>query len=121
MEKITIKGLYKEGKENFSTVTNLKKLHVGKTKNSESIKQRHDDEYDTTMIITTGSPVVISKGEDYLIRHLKEDFPVANKKEGSAGCADANMLYIPWDIEYKHIDQLGEPMIFQEPFELINN
>ena len=121
MEKITIQELYEKVKENFSTVSNLKKLYVGKTKNSESIKQRHNDEYDTTMIIATGSPAVISKGEDYLIRHLKKDFPVANKKEGSAGCTDANMLYIAWDIEYKDIKQLYEPEIFQEPFELINN
>ena len=120
MEKITIKGLYKKVKENFSTVTNLKKLYVGKTKNPENTEQRHNEEYDATMIIATGSPAIISKGEDYLIKHLKEDFPniIVNQREGSAGCKDADMLYVSWEIEYKHIDQLHEPETFQEPYEL---
>ena len=94
---------------------------MGKTQNEKSAQMRHGKEYDRTRIIAFGKPNIIKRCEDYFIINLKHDFPnlIENEKEGSAGNPGADMLYISWVIEYNDINQLEEPELFEEPFELI--
>lgn len=122
-EQATIQKVYEEVRKCFSTVSNLEALYVGKTDDTEYNENRHKKEYVNTKIIAKGTPHLISEGEDYLIKHLKNDFPcfIDNKNEGSAGNPDANMLYIAWNINYENINQVDEPEIFDNPYELVKD
>lgn len=120
-EQATIQQVYEEIKKCFSTVSNLKELYVGKTDDVEYNENRHKKEYSNIKIVAKGTPQLISEGEDYLIKHLEKDFPclIKNQKEGSAGNPKANMLYISWNIDYKDINQVDEPDLFENLYYLV--
>lgn len=124
-QKITIEQLGEKLIERLLCISNLKSVYIGKTENIQSAEVRHSPNYDGTIPFAIGNPVVISKGEDYLIKVLKEKLPqsiaIDNSKEGSAGNPKANMLYVSLDIAYKTIDELEDDDLFDEIFELVES
>lgn len=125
MGKKTIVELYDYVKDILCKTENLKAVYIGKTSSEESAEKRHQDKYDNTQEIAFGLPKTISKAEDYLIKNLKKELSciinIDNKKEGSAGNPNADILYISWVVKYDNADQLFDPDFNEEPFELIDN
>lgn len=123
MKQITIEQLGEKIIARLLCISNLKSVYIGKTENIRSTEVRHTPEYDGTIPLAVGEPELISKGEDYLIRLLKEKLPASiiidNQKEGSAGNPNANMLYASLNINYETIDELNDDDLFDELFELI--
>jgi len=121
-EKKTIKDLYNYVKSILSSTENLKSIYIGKTSSVRNTEKRYQNDYDETHIIVSGTPNLVSKAEDFFIKHLKEDLQgvkVDNKNEGSGGSTTANMLYISWNVKYENIEQLFEPDFESYDFELI--
>ena len=121
-EKKTIKDLYNYVKSILSSTENLKSIYIGKTSSVRNTEKRYQNDYDETHIIVSGTPNLVSKAEDFFIKHLKEDLQgvkVDNKNEGSVGSTTANMLYISWNVKYENIEQLFEPDFESYDFELI--
>ena len=121
-EKKTIKELYNYVKSILSSTENLQSIYIGKTSSVRNTEKRYQNDYDETHIIVSGTPNLVSKAEDFFIKHLKEDLQgvkVDNKNEGSGGSTTANMLYISWNVKYENIEQLFEPDFKSYDFELI--
>ncbi len=124
-QKTTIERLGEKLIERLLCISNLKAVYIGKTGNLQSAEVRHSPNYDGTIPVAIGTAKVISKGEDYLIKLLKERLPqnikVDNIKEGSAGNPEANMLYVSLDVSYKTINELDDDVLFDELFELVES
>lgn len=124
-KKITIEQLGEKLIEGLLGIPNLKSVYIGKTWNLQNAEVRHSPNYDGTIPVAIGKAKIISEGEDYLIRILKERLPISikidNDKEGSAGNPNANMLYASLDIAYKTIDELDDDDLFDEIFELVES
>ena len=122
--KVTIHELYVYVKSVLLKTENLETIYIGKTSNPESAESRHQKDFDKTQVVAIGKPDIISKAENYSIKHLKADLSciveVDNQNEGSAGNPNANMLYVSWEVRYININQLNEPDFNDEPFELIS-
>ena len=124
-EKKTITQLYDCVKDVLLRTENLNAVYIGKTYSEESAEKRHQSEYDDTQIIAVGSPKIISKAEDFFIKNLKKDLSclvkIDNKREGSAGNPNANMLYVSWNVKYETADQLLEPDFENYYYEITDN
>ena len=120
---LTIKELGELLKEKLSFISNLNAVYVGKTEHLESAERRHDIDYDRTIPIATGSPTIISKCEDYLIKTLRSSLngiKVDNMNAGSAGNSNANILYVSLDYTPKTDEELFDDDLVDKPLILID-